>query len=372
MSSMFGDHLKISIFGESHGEAIGVTIDGLPSGFSLDLEQIDAFMQRRAANGMPWATKRSEPDKPRILSGFYQGRTTGTPLCAMIQNQDTRSVDYASLATVPRPGHADLTATARYGGYQDPRGGGHFSGRLTAPLTFAGAVCMQILEQKKIHIFAHIDSIGEYRDLRFDSVHVDYKTLKEIAGKDFPVISGEAGEAMIRRIMEVKEQADSVGGVVECMACGISAGYGDPIFDSVESRISAILFSIPAVKGVEFGAGFDVSTRTGSENNDTPVFLTVPAANAQSGSAEPPVMAIRYKTNHAGGIEGGITNGMPVIFRVAFKPTPSIGREQESIDLSEKKNVTFRVKGRHDPCIVPRAVPVVEAACAIAVLDLIL
>jgi len=370
MSSMWGNKIRISVFGESHGEAIGVTIDGLPSGIELDQAKIAAFMLRRTSRGLPWATPRQEPDSLRILSGFYQGRTTGTPLCAMIENRDTKSGDYETQKSVPRPGHADLTATARYFGYQDPRGGGHFSGRLTAPIAFAGAVCKQILEKQGIFIFTHIESIGECKDLRFDGVRADLPALKELEEKEFPVWDERAKAPMIERILAAKDRQDSVGGVVECMACGVPAGLGDPIFDSVESRISSILFSIPAVKGVEFGAGFEVATRQGSQNNDVPYFVRpVRAESSPAASREIP-LAIRYKTNHAGGIEGGITNGMPILFRTAFKPTPSIAKEQESIDLIEKENIHFQVKGRHDPCIVPRAVPVVEAACAIAILDL--
>jgi chorismate synthase len=370
MSSIWGNRIKISIFGESHGEAVGVTMDGLPSGVELDETKIAAFLQRRSSRGLPWSTARTEPDKARILSGFYQGRTTGTPLCAMIANQDVRSGDYDALGNIPRPGHADLTATARYSGYQDPRGGGHFSGRLTAPIVFAGAVCKQILEKKNIHIFAHIDSIGSLHDLRFDAVRPDTAAAESLETKDFPVLDDRMRDVMIDRIMQAKTQLDSVGGVVECMATGIPAGLGNPIFDSVESRISSILFGIPAVKGVEFGAGFEVAALTGSQNNDVPFFARPAKTNESSGSFKDIPLVIRYKTNHAGGIEGGITNGMPVLFRAAFKPTPSIAGEQESIDLDSKENVRFQVRGRHDPCIVPRAVPVVEAACAIAILDL--
>lgn len=366
MSSIWGNNLKISVFGESHGEAIGVTIDGLPSGFEIDWDKVRAFMQRRTSRGLPWSTKRNEQDIPRVLSGIYQGKTTGTPLCAMIENLEARSADYSTHESIVRPGHADLTAMARYLGYSDPRGGGHFSGRLTAPIVFAGAICMQILELEKISIFGHIESIGGCHDRRFEAVRIDNSQLadlRRIAEKDFPVLNDDVREDMIARIQMAKERLDSVGGVVECMACGVGAGIGDPIFDSVESRISSIVFSIPAVKGVEFGAGFDVAKRMGSENNDIPYFAT-----QQQPVKFSPV--IRYKTNNAGGIEGGITNGMPILFRAAFKPTPSIAREQESIDIAAKENIMLQIKGRHDPCVVPRAVPVVEAACAIAILDL--
>ena len=370
MSSMWGNKIKISIFGESHGEAVGVTIDGLPSGVELDEAKIASFMLRRSSRGLPWATARQETDNVRILSGFYQGRTTGAPLCAMIGNVDKRSADYELPAPVPRPGHADLTATAKYSGYQDPRGGGHFSGRLTAPLAFAGAVCRQILEKKNIRIFAHVESIGTCSDVRFDSVHPDLEGAAAVGGKDFPVLDDRIRDGMIKAILTAKEQLDSVGGIVECMACGIPAGLGEPMFDSVESRISSLLFGIPAVKGVEFGSGFGVASLRGSENNDVPYYMKSGQRQGTPGSSPDMPLAIRYRTNHAGGIEGGITNGMPVLFRAAFKPTPSIAKEQDSIDLEKKENIRFRVEGRHDPCIVPRAVPVVEAVCAIAILDL--
>lgn len=368
MSSIWGNKVKISVFGESHGEAIGVSIDGLPSGVELDMPKIETFMQRRASKGLPWTTPRQEQDQPRIISGLYQGKTTGTPLCAIIENKNTKSQDYVAQQAIPRPGHADLTAMARYSGFQDPRGGGHFSGRLTAPIAFAGAVCKQILENKNIYIFAHVESIGEIKDQRFDGVRVDLAELKKIQDKEFPILDDHVKNSMIARIIEAKEKMDSVGGVVECIACGVPAGLGDPIFDSVESRVSSILFGIPAVKGVEFGAGFEVAKHSGSQNNDIPYFA-IPKTSNQNKTGENPVV-IRYKTNNAGGIEGGITNGMPILFRAAFKPTPSIAKEQESIDLIKKENTLFKVKGRHDPCIVPRAVPVVEAVCAIAILDL--
>lgn len=381
MSSIWGNNLKISVFGESHGEAIGITIDGLPSGFEIDWEKIRSFMQRRMSRGMPWSTKRNEQDIPRVLSGIYQDKTTGTPLCAMIENHDARSADYSAHESIVRPGHADLTAMARYLGYSDPRGGGHFSGRLTAPIVFAGAICMQILEREKINIFGHIESIGGCHDQRFEAVRIDKKQMEELRGiadKNFPVLNDNIREDMIGQIQMAKERLDSIGGIVECMACGVGAGLGDPIFDSVESRLSSILFSIPAVKGVEFGAGFDVSKRLGSENNDIPYFAApVSSKTGQTDGLQQSTQqsvkfspVIRYKTNNAGGIEGGITNGMPILFRVAFKPTPSIAREQKSIDPATKENIILQIKGRHDPCIVPRAVPVVEAACAIAILDL--
>lgn len=368
MSSIWGNKIKVSIFGESHGEAIGVTIDGLPSGVLIDMDKILHFMSRRQAKGDAWATSRTEADIPRVLSGLYNKRTTGSPLCAIIENKNTRSQDYSQQDMIPRPGHADLTAMARFEGYQDPRGGGHFSGRLTAPLVFAGAICSQILEEKRIFIFAHIESIGDINDQRFDSVNFSLKELAKIQNKPFPVYNDEIAKPMIDKILQVKSEQDSIGGVVECMAVGFPCGLGSPMFESIEARISSIMFGIPAVKGIEFGAGFAVAKKMASENNDVPYFIKNKMSNNEKSVDES--LSIRYKTNNAGGIEGGISNGMPVLFRLAFKPTPSISKEQESINLAERTNIKFNGKGRHDPCIVPRAVPVVEAAMAIVLLDL--
>ena len=318
MSSIWGHNLKISLFGESHGPAIGVTLDGLPPGEEIDFEKIKTHLARRAPGNHISDTPRREPDEVEILSGVYNNKTTGTPLAAIIRNRDVRSGDYAELVARPRPGHADITGALRYNHFNDPRGGGHFSGRLTAPLTFAGGVCLQILEHRGIQINARVFEIGDV----------------EIARKE----------------------GDSVGGMVECLATGIPAGIGNPIFGNVESRVASILFAIPAVKGVEFGAGFGVAKMRGSESNDAPYFDG--AGNLQR------------RTNHAGGIEGGITNGMPLVVRCAFKPTPSIAREQDTVNLVTRQNDVIKIKGRHDVCIVPRAVVVVESAVAVALLDL--
>jgi len=351
MSSMWGNKVRISLFGESHGKGIGVVIDGLPAGVPLDLDRIREHMKRRAPGQQAWSTKRSELDLAEILSGFYQGKTTGTPLCAEIRNTDTRSQDYEELSAKPRPGHADLTAIARYNGANDPRGGGHFSARIMAPLTFAGAVCMQILEQRGIGIRGHIYEAAGISDTPYDML-----TLPEsVADKDFPVLSDEQGEKMKAAIEEARMGLDSVGGIVECLATGFPAGLGRPIFDNIESRLASILFGIPAVKGVEFGRGFAVSRAKASENNDHPQI-------SEKG--------IRLTTNHGGGIEGGISNGMPIVVRCAFKPTSSISREQDTINLGTMQNDKLTLKGRHDPCVVPRAVPIVESAMAIALLDL--
>ena len=348
---MWGNSVRISIFGESHGPSIGVVMEGIPSGFILDMEQIAAHMARRAPGQMPWSTKRSEKDEPVILSGMYLGKTTGTPLCAMIKNTDTHSSDYSALADKPRPGHADLTGLARYNGANDPRGGGHFSGRIMAPLTFAGAVCMQILASRGVQIHAHIYEIAGIMDTPYDPL----MTPKSVSDKPFPVMSDTAEAQMIAAIMEARDSLDSVGGIIECMATGFPAGLGKPIFDNIESRIASLLFGIPAIKGVEFGRGFAVSGVRGSENNDSPSISK---------------QGIRLQTNHAGGIEGGISNGMPILLRCACKPTPSISRPQDTINLKTMQNDTIQITGRHDPCIVPRAVPIVESAVALALLDL--
>lgn len=358
MGSIWGRQVKISLFGESHGPGIGVVLDGLPAGEKIDLAEVASFMARRAPGRTPWSTRRQEPDQPEILSGLYRGQTTGTPLAAVIYNRDRRSHDYESLAGVPRPGHADLTGQMRYRGANDPRGGGHFSGRLTAPLTFAGAVCSQILARKGTKIAAHIYSIGSICDRPVDPAAPDQAALLNLKEKEFPVLADEQGEAMVAAVEAARLEADSLGGSVEVLAWGYPAGIGDPMMGGLESVLASLYYAIPAVKGVSFGAGFDVCERRGSVNNDSPVILE------QRGQK-----CIRLRSNHAGGIDGGISNGMPIVARLAFKPTPSIGLEQETVDLTELTNTTVVVKGRHDPCLVPRAVPVVAAATAIGLLD---
>jgi chorismate synthase len=358
MSSMWGQNLKISLWGESHGPAIGVVIDGLPSGHELDLAAIDRFMQRRAPGRTAWSTPRQETDAVEILSGVYQGRTTGTPLLALIRNTDTRSGDYSELASKPRPGHADLTGRLRYGGFADPRGGGHFSGRLTAPLTFAGALCSQILAGRGVWLAAHALQIAGIADDPFDPVSPDPHQLAGLAAKPMPVLNDAAGASMAEAVGRAHAAADSVGGIVEAIIAGLPAGLGDPIFDGLEARLGSLLLSIPAAKGVDFGAGFAAARMTGSSHNDEPVF---------TGHGQ-----ISRRTNHSGGIEGGISTGLPIVCRVVFKPTASIGREQQTVNLSTGEEDQLTIKGRHDPCIVPRAVPVVEAALAVFALDLLL
>ena len=357
MSSNFGEKVKITIFGQSHSEAIGVVIDGLPVGEAIDMEQVQQFMERRAPGRNAYSTPRKEGDVPRVVSGLFEGKTCGAPICAIIENTNTRSKDYDKLKDLPRPGHADFTAWVKYDGYNDHRGGGHFSGRLTAPLCFAGAVCKQILERKGIHVGAHILSIKGVKDASFDAVSVDANTLETVAAKSFPVQEDAAGEAMQAAIAAAKEQGDSVGGIIECAVTGLPVGVGEPMFDGLESRLAAAVFAIPAVKGVEFGAGFGVADLFGSENNDDFIY------NADG--------TVETKTNNHGGSLGGISSGMPLVFRAAFKPTPSISREQDTISISKRENDKLAVVGRHDPCIVPRAVPCVEAAAAVAILDLL-
>ena len=350
MSSMWGQNLKISLFGESHGAAIGVVLDGLPPGHAIDEAAIAVFARRRAPGLTPWSTPRQEADQAEILSGLNQGRTSGAPLCAIIRNTDTRSADYAELRQKPRPGHADLTAEYRYHGFQDPRGSGHFSGRLTAPLTFAGAVCSQIVAARGVHTAAHIAEIAGIADRPFDPVATDIDQLTALAVKPFPVLDDKAGLKMIEAVLAASEAGDSVGGIVEGLISGLPAGLGNPMFAGIESRLASLLFGIPAIKGVDFGAGFTAARLRGSEHNDAPCM--------QNG-------AVTWRSNHSGGILGGISNGMPLVFRAAVKPPASIARMQQTINLETGQNDQLAVRGRHDPCIVPRVTPVIEAAAAV-------
>ena len=356
MSGVWGNNIKVSIFGESHGNAIGINIDGLPSGFEINMDKILLEMERRAPGKNQLSTSRKEADLPEILSGFFEGRTTGTPLCAIIRNSDTRSKDYAKTKDFMRPGHADFTGYERYSGFNDYRGGGHFSGRITAPLVFAGAICKQILEEKGIFIGAHISSIKDIEDENFNSTNISKEDLLELRNKELPLINTSLEEKMKHTIMQAKYDGDSVGGTIECAVVGIKPGVGNPFFDSVESTLAHLMFSVPAVKGIEFGKGFDMTKLFGSEANDEYYY---------DGDL------VKTKTNNNGGILGGISNGMPIVFKVAIKPTASILKEQNTIDIKNKKDVKFRIEGRHDPCIVQRAVPVIEAVTAIGILDLI-
>ena len=356
MASEFGKLLRVSVFGQSHGAAVGVLVDGLPAGEAVDFDELQAFLDRRRAKPDGLSTARAEADVPRFLSGLESGKTCGFPLCAVLDNADTRSRDYDALRAVPRPGHADYTAWVKWRGLADMRGGGHFSGRLTAPLCVAGGIAKQILARRGVHVGAHLYRVGGVSDAPFP-VSPTPGLFAELAAKAFPVLDDAAGERMQAAIRAARADADSVGGIVECAALGLPAGLGGPFFDGLESRISAAVFGIPAVKGVEFGAGFGAADLRGSDNND-------PFA-VQNG-------VVVTETNHSGGILGGITTGMPVVFRAAFKPTPSIGKPQKSVDLQTMEAATLTVSGRHDPCVAHRAVPVVEAVAACVLLDLLL
>ena len=353
MSSTYGEKLKLSIFGQSHGPAIGMTLDGIPAGLPVNFDALGAFMARRAPGQGSFATPRKETDQPEFLSGLVDGYTCGAPLSAIIRNTNTRSGDYNNLKDCPRPGHADYPAQVKYKGFQDVAGGGHFSGRLTAPLCIAGGLCKQWLEAKGIRIGAHISSIAGITDKVLDWVSPDLASLQT----GFPVLDSDAGEKMLAEIEKAKTDGDSVGGTIECAITGLPAGLGEPMFGGVEGKLAQILYGVPAVKGLEFGSGFAGSELRGSQNNDPYTVVN---------------NAIQTTTNNAGGILGGITTGMPLIFKVAIKPTPSISRQQQSVSLGRMEQQELSVQGRHDPCIVPRAVPVIEAASAIAIFDMYL
>lgn len=357
MSGVWGDNIKLAIFGESHGKAIGITISGLAPGIGLDLDFIRREIQRRTPGRSALATARKEDDEFEIVSGYFQNKTTGAPLCLLIWNNDQRSGDYEELKYTPRPGHADFTAFHKYDGCNDYRGGGHFSGRLTAPLVLAGAIAKQILAQRGIVIGSHIVRIGGVQDELFGPVAISPEILRDLTRKEFPVLDEERGKVMQEKILEAKLEQDSVGGVVETAVVGLPVGLGSPFFDSVESKIAHLVFAIPAVKGIEFGAGFKLAEKKGSEGNDP--FI------CQEGQ-------VKTLTNNNGGIQGGITNGMPVLFRTAIKPTSSIGKKQRTVNLVTLEEAELAIKGRHDPCIVPRAVPVLEAVAALALMDLMI
>lgn len=355
MSSTYGEILKLSIFGQSHGPAIGMNLDGIPAGLPVDFNQLQTFMNRRAPGQGDYATPRKETDQPEFLSGIVNGYTCGAPIAAIIHNTNTRSGDYSNLKDCPRPGHADYPAQIKYKGYQDVAGGGHFSGRLTAPVCIAGGLCKQWLSLKGIRIGAHISVLAGIADepVFLDWINPDLNAI----GQDFPVLNPTAGEKMRSEITKAKQDGDSVGGVIECIITGLPAGLGDPMFEGIESKLAQIIYGIPAVKGLDFGSGFTGSYLRGSQNNDAYIIMDG---------------KIRTATNHAGGILGGITTGMPVVFQAAIKPTPSIAKTQQSVSLNKMEEQSLNVLGRHDPCIVPRAVPVIEAAAAIAIFDICL
>ena len=365
MANTYGNNITLTIFGGSHDPEIGMTLTGFPAGIKLPEAELLAFMARRAPGQGPWATARKEPDIPVFTAGVTEEMldgqkvyiSDGSPIRAVIINTNQRSGDYSSLLDTPRPSHADYPARVKFGDTVDLRGGGKYSGRLTAPLCIAGAFCLAYLRERGIEVGAHILQVGAVKDAAFDRLHLTAEALHAPAASSFSVINPEAGEAMKGEIECARMTADSVGGIVECAVIGLPVGLGDHPFDGMEGRISAILFSIPAVKAVAFGDGFDFALGYGSTHND--------AYRVENG-------AVVTKTNHCGGIVGGMSTGMPVIFTCGFKPTPSIGSEQESVSLTRRENTTMTVKGRHDPCIIPRAVPVVEAAAALAVMDMML
>ena len=349
MSSSYGENLHLTIFGQSHAPAIGVTLEGIPAGQRIDLEELQRFLDRRAPGRSEFATPRKEDDRPEFLSGLVEDVTCGAPLTAIIRNTNTRSGDYRNLAVVPRPGHADYTAAVKYGGAQDTAGGGHFSGRLTAPLCIAGGICLQLLRREGIEIVSRIAAIAGVED--------SGELTASTAEKAFPVVDDARGAKMREAIAAAKAEGDSVGGVVEVAAFGVPVGLGEPMFGGMENRIAGIVFGIPAVKGLEFGEGFGAARLRGSENNDEFCIR-----DGKIGTI----------TNHCGGILGGITDGMPLRFCAAVKPTPSIFKPQRSVNLETMEQTTLQIQGRHDPCIVPRAVPVMEAAAAIAIYDALL
>lgn len=356
MAATYKNNIELTIFGESHGKAIGIVIGNLPSGIFIDEKEIQRDMKRRAPGQNQMSTARKEADQVEIISGIQDGITTGAPLTGIIYNSDQHSKDYSLLKTNMRPGHSDYPAYIKYNGFNDVRGGGHFSGRITAPIVFAGSIAKQILKQKGIKIGAHILSIGEIQDESFD-VNVNDELLDELLEKPYPTLNTEIFDQMEQKILKAKENLNSVGGKVECVALHVPAGIGEPFFDSLESHLSSLMFSIPAVKSVSFGDGANIDTMLGSEANDEYYY-------DENGN-------VKTTSNHNGGIIGGISNGMPITVTVTFKPTPSIAKMQHTINVETKGNVELEIKGRHDPCIVQRAVVVVEAMMALGILDMV-
>lgn len=357
MKNSIGENIQLTLFGESHGEKIGVVIDGLPAGFEINMEKLSWEMEKRKAKGQ-LSTKRHEADLPQIVSGFFEGKTTGTPLCILIDNTNTRSQDYAQLKYRLRPGHADFTAFEKYHGAQDYRGGGHFSGRLTAPIVAAGAICRQILEAHGVKLATHIQSLHGIEDTAFDfadAAHLEDQ-MDVLNQSQFPVLDEESSQKMQTLIEQTAKDLDSVGGVLQTVVTGMPAGIGEPFFDSIESNLAHLMFSIPAVKGVSFGAGFDFANLYGSQAND-------PFVLDENGQ-------IMTSTNNNGGINGGITNGMPIVFQTVIKPTPSIYKPQASVNYQTRETVKLAIKGRHDPAIIHRARAVVDSLCAFGLLDL--
>jgi len=359
VSGIWGKNVQVSVFGESHGTAIGITINGLPPGLEIDMDRVLFEMARRAPGKNELTTSRKEKDLPEILSGFLNGKTTGAPLTAIIRNSNTRSKDYSLLKNVMRPGHADYSSRIRYAGHNDHRGSGHFSGRITAPLVFAGAICKQWLQQNGVTVGAHIQSIGSIEDERYtDHKEITLDQVEKFKHQQLPLFNRDKAEEIRRLILEAKEDGDSVGGIVETFVLGIPAGYGNPFFDSVESTLAHLVFAVPAIKGIEFGTGFDITKMRGSEANDEYYYDEN--------------RTVKTRSNNNGGIIGGITHGMPVVFRSAVKPPASITKKQQTINIDEGKEAELSVEGRHDPCIVPRVLPVLEAVTALGLMDLMM
>lgn len=354
MSGVWGNKIKFSIFGESHGVAIGGVLGGIKAGTEIDFDKIDFEMKRRNHRAF-YSTARNEKDEYEILSGIKDNTTEGSPIAFIIRNKDQHSGDYVNLNETPRPGHADYPAYVKYGGFNDYRGGGHFSGRITAPLTFAGAVARQILEEKGIKIVSHIYSVGKIKSQSLLDVDLSVNDIEKLHNMPFATLNDEIYAKMEEEIKKCREDLNSVGGIVECAVYGVKPGIGEPFFNSLESEIAQLLFSVPAVKGVEFGKGFGITEMYGYDAND---------AYRTDGKK------VYAKSNNNGGILGGISNGMPIIFKTAVKPTPSIFKTQDTVNLSSNTNDTITLKGRHDVCIVPRAAAVIEAVAALAILDL--
>ncbi|WP_281772108.1 chorismate synthase [Faecalitalea cylindroides] len=356
MKNNFGTNISMTIFGESHGPCIGITLDGLPAGFKINLERIKEDMEKRKAKGSI-STQRHEDDEVEIVSGFFNGYTTGTALTILIQNKNTQSKDYSDIQYRLRPGHADFSAYEKYHGFQDYRGGGHFSGRLTAPIVAAGSICRQILETKNILIGSHIEQLYALHDAPFSN-NIDElkKQIQTLNKKEFATLDEQVAQNMEQAILEAKNEQDSIGGILESAIINLPAGIGEPFFDSIESILAHLLFSIPAVKGVSFGAGFQMASKKGSEANDAFIMNDT----------------IQTKTNNNGGINGGISNGMPIIIHTCIKPTPSIYKTQETVDYKTKESQTLNIKGRHDPCILHRARIVVDSMIAFGILDLLM
>lgn len=356
MSGSFGKKINISIFGESHGDGIGIVINGIPSGIKIDMDKIMVDMDRRSPGKNQFSTQRDEKDIPNILSGIFNGYTTGTPIAMMMTNGDQHSKDYKKTKDIIRPSHADYTGFVKYNGFNDYRGGGHFSGRITSPLVFAGAIAKQVLEQQNIFIGAHIKQIGNVEDDFFTDESLNKDAFDEMVTEVFPIINKSIKDDMEKEVMSYKEKLDSIGGIVEVGIIGMPVGVGNPYFDSIESIISHLVFSVPGVKGIEFGLGFEFASKSGGLANDE-FYIDNDT--------------VKTKTNNNGGINGGISNGMPIIYRAVLKPTPSIGKKQNSVDISKMENAELNIVGRHDPTIVHRALVVLEAATAIAILELL-